>query len=160
MWSGVGLSRIPCVHIRRGAAAAALAVSLVSLIPYHTAWQKTDAAIAFRSLPPPGEQGAVLLDRAYAAPVAFYYLGSDAKVWGLKANEGSDFALVQISYNGSLPENFQPADCSVPAFQGVTNVWIYGPTERIRKEQERWPSCLTEKSLWVFENCKWTSLSH
>jgi len=102
----------------------------------------------------------VLLDRAYAAPVAFYYLGSDAKVWGLKANEGSDFALVQISYNGSLPENFQPADCSVPAFQGVTNVWIYGPTERIRKEQERWPSCLTEKSLWVFENCKWTSLSH
>jgi len=122
-------------------------------------WQKSAAAIAFRSLPPPGERGLVLLDRVYAAPVAFYYLGPDAEVWGLRADGESGFALAQVFPTDSLPVNFQTMDCGAPALQGVTDVWVYGPAGRIRQEQEHWPSCLTEKHLWLFESGEWTPLN-
>ena len=159
LWGGVGLSRIPHALTRRGVVALTLVISLTSLIPYHMTWQKSAAAIAFRSLPPPGEQGLVLLDRVYAAPVAFYYLGPDAEVWGLRADGESGFALAQVFPTDSLPVNFQTMDCGAPALQGVTDVWVYGPAGRIRQEQEHWPSCLTEKHLWLFESGEWTPLN-
>ncbi len=154
LWAGIGLSRLSCHLIRRSVAVVMLIVALFSLIPYYTTWKKTDAVIAFRSLPP-DEHGLVLLERAYRAPVAFYYLGPDAEIWGIKG-EKNNFTLVRISADNSLLGTLSPASCN--DIQEITNVWIYGPTERIRREYKYWPSCLVEKHLWVFEENMWIPL--
>ncbi len=158
LWGGVGLSRIQHSLLRRGVAAAVLVVSLASLIPYYTTWQKTDAAPAFHSLPPLNEQEMVLLDRAYASPVAFYYLGPDAEVWGIAPDEKGNFTLTRIFFDNPPLGDFHPMDCNAPAITRIVNVWAYGPPARIREERENWPPCLTEKRLWVFEKNEWIPL--
>lgn len=157
MWSGIGLSRISQSFLRRGVALVALGVALISWLPYHTGWRKTDANVAFRSLPAVSdERGMVLLDRVYTAPVAFYYLGPDANVWGfIPQKSESTFALVRSAPDGILPQDSRPVGCDAPLLRDVTDVYVYGSVERIRQEQKNWPSCLWDKRMWLFESNKW-----
>lgn len=153
IWSGVGLSKISSSLLRRGVIFATLGVSLVSLIPYYTTWQKTNANTTFQNLPAAKKQGALLMHRAYEAPVAFYYLGSGAKVWGLKTGN-----LLKISPNGILPDDFQPIDCNDPETQIVTDLWIYDPAKKSQQPEDYLPTCLKQKRLWLFEDNKWNLL--
>ena len=158
LWSGIGLSRIPWAWFRRCAALLALIVSLASLVPYFTTWQKTDAATAFRSLPATKYPRAVLLERAYRAPVAFYYLGPDGLIWGLGGSKEEGFELRRISPNGVQPEDFEPIDCGSEHIQRITDIWVYGPIQRIQQEREYWPACVLAKNLWLFLDDQWTLL--
>ncbi len=156
IWSGVGLSKFSSSLLRRGVVFAILGVSLVSLVPYYTTWQKTNADIAFQTLPAARSQGAVLMGWAYEAPVAFYYIEPGARVWGLNTED----SLLRISSDGILPDDFQPIDCDDPEIQTVTDLWIYDPAKRTQREEDHLPICLKQKRLWLFEDNKWNLLKH
>jgi len=155
LWAGVGFAQVSRAAIRRGALILSLGLSLISLAPYFTVWHKTKAALAFHALPTSSQPAAVLLERAYRAPVAFYYLGGDAQVWGLKGGPETGFSLGQIAANGIQPENWQPLDCDGSLFRRVTDVWVYDPPARMGQEWQFWPACLAEKNLWVFQDGRW-----
>jgi hypothetical protein len=155
LWAGVGLSLLPWRAARYSVAVAALAVSLASFVPYYTVWQKTDAQIAFGALAGALPRPAILLDRAYMAPVAFYYLGAGVEVWGITTGT-SGATLVKLDPNGVRPESYVPAGCDTEQFRAVTAVYLY-PTAagRVLEERQRWPDCVRAKPTWILREGRW-----
>ena len=143
---------------RYAAVLAALAVSLASFIPYYTVWQKSDAQIAFDALATDSPRPAILLDRAYMAPGAYYYLGARAEVWGITTSS-SGAALVKMAPNGVLPESYAPAGYDNEQFRTVSAVYLY-PTAagRALDERQTWPDCVRAKPTWIFREGQWTPL--
>jgi mannosyltransferase len=158
LWSGVGLSKVPSRIMRYGMAGAALAIALASFIPYYNGWQKTDAWIALDALPTASPKPAILLDRAYMAPVVYYYLGAGAEIWGISTGSGGA-TLVRVTPNGVAPESYVPAACDSEQFRAVTEVYLY-PTAAGRALDERrtWPNCVRVKPTWIFQEGRWTPL--
>lgn len=158
LWAGVGLSRAPWRAARYAMAVAALAISLASLIPYYTVWQKTDTRIAFGTIPAGSPQPAILLDRAYMGPVAFYYLGAGAEVWGINGTSKGAI-LVRLTPNGVLPQSYVPVECDAGQFHAAPTVYLY-PTAvgRALDERQTWPACVRTKPTVLFREGKWTPL--
>jgi hypothetical protein len=158
IWSGIGLSKLSYKSLRAVVALIALIVSMASLIPYYTSWRKTDARTAFQAIPYEENQKEVLLEHPYVAPVAFYYLGSSAGVWGLRVGKSST-QILDIYPSGVLPENYQVVSCEDPNVRQLTDLWLYGSAERMRVEMSNLPPCLRNKHLWLFEDDKWNLLT-
>jgi uncharacterized membrane protein len=158
IWAGVGLGGLSSAFLRRAVAVVLLIITVASLVPYYSVWEKTDADIALRPSLLQGSSEGLILDRAYAAPVAFYYLGSDARIWGLRNGEGY-FRLVRISPYGFLSGDFLEIDCGEDGLRRVRDLYVYGPAERVHQELEYFPPCLDTKRLLVFEEDKWKPLN-
>ncbi len=157
LWAGAGLSRAPG-WIRLPTAAGALAVSIVSIIPYFSAWQKAPASEAFATYQPADTHSALLLDAPWVAPVPFYYSGVNTQVFGIKKYTGDRLSLIKISSYGIQSKDYRIVTCSSPELKGITTLWIYDYSKKILESQEKWPACLANKSLYVFENGKWIPL--
>jgi hypothetical protein len=97
----------------------------------------------------------VLLERAYFAPLVFYYLGNRQPVWGLNPDSGGEFPLVQVPQDYLL-KGYQPLNCADSFLQKTSDLWAYGLTERVLQAQKQWPSCLQRKRLWFVQDGKWT----
>jgi len=158
MWGGIGLSFVPCPIIRRIIGTSIFVVALSSLVPYFTTWQKTDAHLAFRSLGSLDQGRILLLERAYTAPVARYYLDQETEVWGLMDEGKKTLALVKISFDESLLGDFQPIECFTGELESVIEVWVQGSAARVRQEMARWPACIKDKTTFIFEGGRWIYL--
>jgi hypothetical protein len=153
LWWGVGSSRFPSPIGQGMLVVSLLLIAALSLIPYYTGWQKSEVSTNMRNSSQ-GE-GVVLLERAYFAPLVFYYLGNRQPVWGLNPDSGGEFPLVQVPQDYLL-KGYQPLNCADSFLQKTSDLWAYGLTERVLQAQKQWPSCLQRKRLWFVQDGKWT----
>lgn len=156
LWVGLGLSR-SSPAIRRIVLIAIPVISFFTLMPYYTLWEKTDAKAVFSPLENISNQDLILLDRAYRAPVAFYYLGNSSKVFG-PANPQTGYELVTVKPYGILPEDFSQLNCVDISGIPPKTIWLYDPHEEIRSAWNDNPDCIKDQNMQVFENGKWTPL--
>lgn len=160
-WAGIGISRIGSRSLRWGLAGLVLGVALLSLIPYWSVWTKTPGPVAF-GLIPPEQRAALVMDRAYMAPEFFFYAEATTGILGVvpQADESATFA--RVSYPGETGRivHTQPIDgCADAQMQQATDLWLYGPVWRIRQEIDRWPACVWDYQLWVFEDGAWQAFA-
>jgi mannosyltransferase len=164
LWAGIGIGAIQPRLLRRCLGAAIVALTLASLWPYYTTWQKSTAGDAFHALP---AQAGVIMEPPYLSPLAFYYLGETSPVYGLTAgeadasqppaNRGGEYTLFQImpprADEFGLRQRIPCED--LPA---AADLWVYGSLDRIRQASQKWPACVTDHQLWVYLDARWQPL--
>jgi mannosyltransferase len=154
--AGVGLSKITS-RMFRGLAAAVIAASILSgELYYYTKFQKSQAAAAFHSLPPASPQWALLITPPWRNCEACYYLGPQISFWAVSP-ENSQQLLRDVWPNGQMPQAVT-ADCNDAQLQSASAIYAFGDPSTIRAERKQWPSCLSEKTTWIFEDAHWRSI--
>jgi hypothetical protein len=161
LWAGIGVAALPWRRARWVLAVLATAVALASLLPYFTVWQKNNARQAFTTMPAPDEHNAVVLQPRYHASLVRFYLGADTPMLAIEASENGMPQLIQLRFETDHPfiDVFgrpYSVDCSELA--NVTDLWIYGEDEEIRRALPHLPACVLEKNLWTLQQDQWTLL--
>ncbi len=156
LWAGVGLSTTKPL-VRGAVASGVLLISLVTLFPYYSAWQKTDADLAFSSLPGVKQTGAILLEHTYDAPLAFYYRPAETEVWGLERSPDGSLALLRVQPPGVQPGGTRSVTCADARLGEISRLWVYGDI-RFIKGQEL-PVCLQGLQFFRFKYPNWVSFS-
>ena len=87
LWAGIGVAAIKWRKLQWALAVLAVVVTLASIIPYFTGWQKSDGAQALRSMPPPDEHNALVLEVPFLASQARFYLGPNEPLLALEEDE-------------------------------------------------------------------------
>lgn len=128
-------------------------LNLGSLYSYEFRWVKDYGRDAFRSLP---EHSALLLDRHYTAHIFYFYRPDwEGNLFGLVPRASAPYELARMTkvglpigpVGGSLGGHIKEiVDCEeLPA-----QIALYDPTGRRFSEGDSWPSCLRERSGWIF----------
>jgi hypothetical protein len=159
LWAGRGLALTKPPGLRWLVAIAAGMLALASILPYFTGWSKTDARAAFTGLPVETSGAAILLDRAYRAPIARYYLGPAAVI--LAAEPRPDVVvLLMVDGAGIRAGQSRILSCADASVAATTGIFAYGPqTAALRQDRANWPGCLSQKPLWVYEGGAWNPLA-
>lgn len=153
LMGGVGISGASRLWWRRSLGAAVLALSLLSLVPYYTIWQKNYNAAALGSLPHPDERTMILITPFFSSLEVFYYLGPDTPIWALDVGTGK---LGQLNLRGADVPGYAFVDCDAPILAAITDVYLYGPYDwRDPGVQRLLPACLAIKRVWMFEENGW-----
>jgi uncharacterized membrane protein len=154
--AGVGLSALG-PRVLRGLAAAAIAISIVSgEMYYRTKFEKSEAAAAFHSLPPPSPQRAVLVIPFWRNCEAHYYLGSGTTLWTLQQDHPQQLQRIPLP-TAEMPDEL-PVRCDQAELQSASDIYAFGDVSIIRSQRPQWPTCLLTKKLWVFEDARWHPL--
>jgi hypothetical protein len=148
LWAGTGLSTTRPV---------VLLISLVTLLPYYSSWNKTDAGLAFSSLPEGKQTGTILLEHPYEAPLVFYYRPADTEVWGLEAQPGGALEILKIQPPGVQPGNTQIVTCEDPRLDVISRMWVHGDIRFIKGQQL--PLCLQDVQFFRLKNLNWVPFS-
>lgn len=160
MWVGIGLSSFSSALLRRSVAGMMLVIALLSLLPYYTTWQKTNASHAFGTLPPLNQQKLVILNPGYLSHYAHYYLQSDVKLWTNYFNAEEEPSFYRFTNRPHMLTPPEAVTCASSDLNDVQEIWIYGHQHRILSQWEKWPACLIEKKLFYFEDPAWKPLNH
>jgi len=168
LWAGIGIGAIQRPLLRRCLGAAIIVLALASLWPYYTGWQKSISAGAFHALPAQAAQAGVIVEPPYLSPLAFYYLGETALVYGLGGGEadannpladrGDVRTLMRITPTGRDEFSLRqwiPCEALPPSAE----MWVYGSADRIRGASRDWPVCVTNRKLWVYQDNEWQLLN-
>jgi len=161
LFVGLGFARISQPAFRYSVVIIVICLSLISLIPYYTTWQKSDARMAFQSLPELSDHEVVLVEKAYLSPLAYYYLGQNAQiiqVLGTNAYNSTDALLVRVDFGDTLLGRRQSLDCDACIWDSITSLWVYGANSRVWQDYQNWPDCVKNKDLYLFENGRWVPL--
>ncbi len=157
--AGAGFARITRFAFRVIIAFGVVGLAVLSLLPYYTVWQKSDASAAFRSVLEAGEQEAVLLERSYLAPLAWYYLRLDVPLLGVNAYDLlQPVSLAALHFGDTLLVQPRQLTCDDTFVSSIELFRVYGVPARIRTTYPNWPGCVLEKELWLFETGKWMKL--
>ena len=157
MWVGIGLHQIDSQTIRKVGVIVIFLVGAIMMIPYYSGWRKSDEGDAFKKIQWRSQSNAVVLAKTYTFPVAFYYLGDDATVWGLReSDEGTK--VVEVNYRDSLFGGYELLDCDKLSKMHVSNLYFYGFDCGEDEMREGIPICLREKSLWQYQGNTWVKL--
>ena len=142
----------------RGVIVGSFAVlAVLALFPYYTQWQKSDARRAFQSVPQSGNLDAILLERPYLAPLAWYYLGADTPLLGINAYDPQDASLVALQFGDTLLT--RPREVSCEEIRHTQTLWIYGFPPRVRSSYRAWPNCILQKDRYLFDAARWMPLT-
>ena len=153
LMGGVGISGASRVWWRRCLGAAVLGLSLLSLIPYYTIWQKNYNAAVLGFLPHPNESTMILITPFFSSLEVFYYLGPNTPLWALDAGTGK---LGQLNLRGAAVPGYAFVDCDAPTLATITDVYLYGPYDwRDPEVQRLLPACLATKRVWMFGEKGW-----
>jgi uncharacterized membrane protein len=156
MWVGIGISQLSSIILRRSLLILISLISLFSLIPYFTTWQKTNANLAFEFVSRVDlSKNAVLIEPAYIAPLAFYYTGEESLILGFDGISDTSTMIVEISDEISFLGNSESIGCTSKEVSSITNIWAYGNIEKIENLWDQLPTCWQEKNLWLFSNDEW-----
>ena len=161
LWAGIGLAHIPFRKSRWALAVLAVVVTLASLVPYYSVWQKSDGRQAFRSMPPPDKTNALVLEMPFLASQARFYLGPDASLLVISATKDGMPSLAKLRFDqgrsfARIMGRQRAITCDELAT--VTDLWLFGNGQPFRLAFPQLPGCITEKRLWLFENGRWTQL--
>ena len=151
MLAGIGFSRINQAWLRRSLVVFTFCVALLSLIPYFTIWQKSEARIAFQSAKP----GTLLLERSYLSSLAHFYLGKDASLIGLVSHPENEKIFWDIQFGPGYLYGYKAISCHQVRVEAPKNIWIYGNGEIVRQHLEGHLNCFGDAQLWIFENGSW-----
>jgi mannosyltransferase len=154
MWAGVGLAQWRRRAGRLAIAAAVAVLALTSLWPYYTIWQKSDSRAALRALPALGGQHALVIIPTHLGLLAWYYLGADAPIYGVRIAAASPSAIGPIV---RAPEEVlgQIQDAGCAALPPDADLWIYGHLDQIQREAPHWPDCVRAHPLRIFDGQHW-----
>jgi hypothetical protein len=154
--AGVGLSALGSRALR----AIALVTIIVSIasgeIYYYTRYDKSQAASAFRALPPLTPQHALLVTPPRLDCEAYYYLREATSFWAVQAKP--PWHLLRITRPVVRTRKEPITTCDEADLQGVSDLYTFGDASEIRTNRTHWPSCLLTKKIWVFEQSRWHPL--
>jgi uncharacterized membrane protein len=153
LWMGIGWGRLPA-WIRGIYLVTFSVLAGMSLIPYFSVWQKSaDSQTLSLITASQQSQHALYVEKAYYAPVGYYYLRENWVILSGKTPAGDDDAslLVWVSPNGLLPENYANTSCQDPRLEAIDAVWLYGKSTIPMAVAD----CFKGKSIYHFENGLW-----
>jgi hypothetical protein len=161
LWGGVGLSQIRQRWLQGLFVATACAVASSSLIPYFTVWQKSDAAVALRSMPRADDENVVFIEPANRSLLARYYLGPEVPLWRVDEQGGiaNVREITDILHSTAIPAVITCGHGGMLSGPDPTRVWLYSLRERVDTAARLLSSCFPRAKLWVFENNEWAALN-
>jgi hypothetical protein len=157
MLAGIGFSKVSAIWVRWLIICITLLISLASLIPYYSFWNKDYSRDAFLSLPNSDEGGIILMERAYMSPLAHFYLGTDQKVYALSYQIDSNTPLLYAEFGPKFMYGYDKLTCDELSTDKLNNVWFYGNTQTAANRINLLPGCFGDAQLWIFEKGKWQS---
>ncbi len=161
LWAGIGFAALPWRRARWALAVLAVITAAASLLPYFTVWQKANARQAFKTMAAPDERNLAVMEPRYFASLAQFYIDPDIPLLAIEANEQGVPQIIRPLFETDHPfiEIFgrpYPVACSELA--GVTDLWIYGDHESIRRVLPQLPGCILERNLWTIQQGQWALL--
>jgi len=161
LWAGIGFAALPWRRARWTLAVLAVVVALASLLPYFTVWQKANARQALKILPAPDEHNVLVMEPRYFASLTRFYLGPETPLLAIEANEQGMPQVIRPRFETDHPfiEVFgRPYPVACYDLADVTDLWIYGESESIRRTLPQLAGCVLEKNLWTWQQGQWTLL--
>lgn len=158
LWAGIGFAALPWRRARWTLAALAILVALASLLPYFTVWQKANARQAFKTMPTPDEHNVLVLEPRFLASLVRFYFDADTPMLAIEANEQGMPELIRPLFETDHPfiEVFgRPYPVTCDDLADVTDLWIYGEGESIRRMLPQLPGCVLERNLWTVQQGQW-----
>jgi hypothetical protein len=154
--AGIGLSTLGS-RAFRGIALVTICISIVSgEVYYYTRYDKSQAASAFRVLPPLTPQHALLVTPPRLDCEAYYYLRKPVSFWAVQSK--APWHLLRITQPVVRTRKEPVTTCDEPDLQAVSDLYAFGDVSEIRTNRVHWPSCLQTKKIWVFEQARWQPL--
>jgi uncharacterized membrane protein len=99
LWAGIGIGSLMFPWFRRGLGLAIVIVAVMSLWPYFTVWQKSNAASAFQALPELSSQDGLIIKPSYIEPLVFYYLDQIVPAYAILTENGKQKFVFQILHS-------------------------------------------------------------
>jgi uncharacterized membrane protein len=162
LWAGIGFAAIPWRRARWALPVLAVVVALASLAPYFTIWSKSSARQAFNAMPTVDEHNALLLEPRYVASLARFFFGVDTPMLAIEPDPDGIPQLIQPLFQTDHPyiEVFgRPFPVACDELAEVTDLWLYGDNQVLRRMLPQVPSCVLERHLWVFEQGQWAPMT-
>jgi uncharacterized membrane protein len=162
LWAGIGLSAVRLRAVRWTVAGLATLIALASIIPYFTAWQKSNAATAFASLPPMDDANALLFEARFFSPLAQFYLDSATTMLAIEAGPAGEPMVTRLVFGqGHAFDRVmgRPYPITCDDLVTVTGLWIYSYSSQVRETLAHLPPCVTDKKLWLFQDGAWHRLN-
>jgi hypothetical protein len=159
LWAGIGLAGLR-PPLRAALLAAYALLAACSLAPFYTRWVKTPLAPALLDLArSPDPNRIVLIERAPRAPLAFYYLRSQAEILAPMPGPGA-WTIARITPGGPWGWLAEPeiVSCESLARHGDRPIHLVARRHRLRAEIGEWPECLRNRSLLEFRRNRWRPL--
>src|SRR5687767_7838298 len=159
VWAGIGLAGLR-PPVRATLLAAYTLIAAGSLVPFYTKWVKTPLGAALQDLArSPETDRIVLIERAPRAPLAFYYLGSQAEILAPMPGPGA-WTVARITPGGPWGWLAEPeiVSCESLARHGDRPIHLVARRHRVRAEIDRWPESLRNRRLLEFRRDRWRPL--
>lgn len=159
VWAGIGLAGLR-PPVRAALLAAYMLIAACSLVPFYTKWVKTPVGAALQNLArSPESDRIVLIERAPRAPLAFFYLRSQAEILAPMPGPGA-WTVARITPGGPWGWLAEPEiiSCESLARHGDRPIHLVVRRHRVRAEIDRWPECLRKRSLLEFRRDRWRPL--
>lgn len=161
LWAGIGFAAIPWRRVRWALPVLAVVVALASLAPYFTIWSKSNARQAFNAMPKVDEHNALLLEPRFLTSLARFYFGVDTPMLAIEADPDGIPRLIQPLFQTDHPfiEVFgRPFPVACSDLEKVTDLWLYGDNQMLRRMLPHLPGCALERNLWIFEQDQWAPM--
>lgn len=161
LWAGIGLAGVKLRGVRWAMAGLAVLVALASIIPYFTTWQKSNAATAFRSLPPLGRSDLLLFEARFFSPLAQFYMSDYTPLLAVEADAAGQPTLYRLQFGLGHPFDRvmgRPYPVTCADLAKVTGIWVYSYSSQVRDTLRQLQPCVAARQLWLFEDGSWRPL--
>jgi uncharacterized membrane protein len=154
LWAGLGAANASKLF-RKVLLIAILAASLITLVPYYTTWRHSMVVDSLFVRPSLNRKSAILTNSSYNAADIFFYLGTGTKVILVTGFKENSSYLWFVSPFGIMANDIHPIDCKLPELQYIQSLYIYERKPELLMYYHKWPDCLLNKKVYIYQDGNW-----